>query len=206
MRIIDAFTEAWSCFPDNVFSLDAWRRYVARISPALTQLCLEDVKDYDFEQQVLPVLQAYATQQEKARHAHEAFVRHTQGIEARLSALGLPVEADLVLYLGMCCAAGWATELDGRPAVLLGLEKIVELDWQDDLSMQTLIFHELGHLWHFQHRTVPAFADASLWQLYTEGMAMYFEQRLVGDRHFFHQNKNDWFAWCEANRDSLFAE
>jgi uncharacterized protein YjaZ len=116
------------------------------------------------------------------------------------------VEATVVMYLGLCSGAGWATEMDGRPAVLLGLEKIVELDWCDDASMSALIDHELGHLWHFQHRTKPAFADKALWQLYTEGMAMFFEQQLKGDRHFFHQNKNGWLAWCEANRDALLEE
>ena len=72
--------------------------------------------------------------------------------------------------------------------------------------MAALIAHELGHLWHFQHRSTPAFGNAALWQLYTEGMAMFFEQQLAGDKHYFHQNKNGWFAWCEANRYALFAE
>lgn len=206
MRIIDCFEGAAACFPGGSFSLEAWKAYADGILPGLTALCLEDVAGYDFDRQVLPVLQAYAAQPEKAQRAHAAFLRHAGDLEERLATLGMPVEADIVLYLGLCCGAGWATELEGRPVVLLGLEKIVELDWCDDDAMAALIFHELGHLWHFQHRSALAFQNESLWQLYTEGMAMYFEQRVMGDQHYFHQNKNGWLAWCEANRDALFAE
>lgn len=45
-----------------------------------------------------------------------------------------------------------------------------------------LLYHELGHLWHFQRRTAPAWAEdpaaRALWQLYAEGMATYVQQRL----------------------------
>ena len=58
------------------------------------------------------------------------------------------VETDIILYLGLCNGAGWATSLDGRDAVLLGIEKIIELNWQDESAMQALIFHEIGHIWH----------------------------------------------------------
>lgn len=206
MRFVDAFAGAESCFPGGTFSLEAWKAYADGISPQLAALCLDDVKDYDFNAQITPVLADYTARRSDAHQAHEAFLRCAEALEQRLAALGFDVDATVVLYLGLCCAAGWATELDGSPAVLLGLEKIVELNWQDDASMETLIHHELGHLWHFQHRQSAAFADAALWQLYTEGMAMYFEQLLAGDARYFHQNKNGWLAWCEANRDALFAE
>lgn len=200
MRVIDSFDSVFSCFEDGIFSLEKWRAYAGSISPQLIDKCLADASDYDFTGQVLPVLNAFAAQPEKAMQAHDAFVRHMDALPE------MDVDATVVMYLGLCSGAGWATELDGRPAVLLGLEKIVELDWCDDASMAALIDHELGHLWHFQHRTAPEFPSAALWQLYTEGMAMYFEQRLAGDRLYFHQNKNGWLAWCEANRDALLDE
>ncbi|MBP3636129.1 MAG: hypothetical protein J6K13_01045 [Clostridia bacterium] len=200
MRIINAFHGTAACFPNGRFSLEAWRSYASAISPALVAMCQEDAAEYDFDAQVMPVLQAYAAQPDKAQQAHDAFVRHMAALPE------MDVDATVVLYLGLCNAAGWATELDGKPAVLLGLEKIVELDWCDEASMAALIDHELGHLWHFQHRSTPAFRNAALWQLYTEGMAMFFEQQLAGNEHYFHQNKNGWLAWCEANRDALFAE
>jgi len=207
MRIIDTFQAIPACYPAGVFSLDAWKRYADSISPSLTALCLKDVSSYDFDALCAPVLALYARSQGKAAQAHQAFTAHVQGLDARLlHALGVPVEATLVLYLGLCSGAGWATELDGRPAVLLGLEKIVELDWCDTTSMQALIDHELGHLWHFQHRTAGEFTSPALWQLYTEGMAMLVEQRLQGNSEYFHQNKDGWLAWCKANRKALLTE
>ena len=72
-----------------------------------------------------------------------------------------------------------------------------------------LLYHELGHLWHFQRRTAPAWAKdpaaRALWQLYTEGMATYVQQRLFGGRSFYSQDRDGWLAWCGANRARLFA-
>ena len=200
MQIIDSFPTMATCFPAGAFSLDAWRTYAAAISPELPDKCLADAGGYDFPTQVLPVLEAFATAPDKAAQAHHSFLRHIESLRE------IDVHATIVLYLGLCSGAGWATTLEGRPAVLLGLEKIVELDWCDDTAMAALINHELGHLWHAQHRSAPAFENQALWQLYTEGIAMYFEQRLAGDRQLFHQNKNGWLPWCEANRDALLAE
>lgn len=206
ITLIDAFSGALDCFEDGVFSLEAWKAYARRISPRLETLCLEDVQGYDFDGQIRPVLESFAAQPEKGNAAHQSFLQQTSTLQAQLNKLGLQVEADVMLYLGLCSGAGWATRLNGRHAVLLGLEKIVELNWHDSVSMRALIHHELGHLWHFQHRQSPGFDNAALWQLYTEGMAMHFEQLLANDRLFFHQNKNGWLAWCEANRDFLFTE
>ena len=90
------------------------------------------------------------------------------------------------------------------------IEKIMELDWCDEISMIGLVYHELGHLWHFQNRAVPTDiktpADGALWQLYTEGVAMYCEQLLCGDDRFYHQDKDGWLEWCEDNRSRLFGE
>ena len=57
--------------------------------------------------------------------------------------------------MGLCNGAGWATSLDGRDAVLLGIEKIIELNWQDESAMQALIFHEIGHIWHKTYGISP---------------------------------------------------
>lgn len=139
------------------------------------------------------------------RETVRAFHRAADGLERRLrSRFGRAPDADVVLYLGLCNGAGWATSVDGRPAVLLGLEKIVELGWYAGRDMDALILHELGHLWHFQFGTdLRALADppdALLWQLFSEGVAMVFEQDALGDPDFFHQDKNGWKRWCDSRR------
>ncbi len=209
IRIIDTFDKLPAFFPEGRFSMSAWNAYADSISPTLGQKCREDVVSYNFETEVLPVVEtalAFSRQMEKA---HASFCKVVDNLQSTVETrLHLSVEADIVLYLGLCSGAGWATELDGRPAVLLGLEKIVELDWTDENAMNGLILHELGHLIHFQTRKTPDFAKEApaLWHLYEEGMAMLFEQELLGKPDYFHQNKDGWLIWCEENRARLFVE
>lgn len=134
-----------------------------------------------------------------------AFLTPTKRCGARFE-IGL--DADILFYLGLCSGAGWATDLDGRPAVLLGAEKIVELNWTGKTAMCGLLYHELGHLWHSQCRKAPSFEEtaSALWQLYTEGVAMFFEQELAGGPDFFHQNRDGWLSWCRENEGKLFRE
>lgn len=51
--------------------------------------------------------------------------------------------------------------------------------------MYGLIYHELGHEYHNQYgvldRTLDSNRHQFLWQLFTEGIAMYFEQMLIDD-------------------------
>ena len=64
--------------------------------------------------------------------------------------------------------------------MLLGLEKIIELGWYGLGDMNALILHELGHLYHFQFgtdlRAPESTPDALLWQLFSEGVAMVFQE------------------------------
>ena len=36
-----------------------------------------------------------------------------------------------------------------------------------------------------------------VWQLFTEGIAMYFEQTLVGNYNYYHQDAGGWKEWCD---------
>lgn len=73
--------------------------------------------------------------------ANDSFVAVTDKLAENIGRLfENGVETDIILYLGLCNGAGWATSLDGRDAVLLGIEKIIELNWQDESAMQALIF------------------------------------------------------------------
>lgn len=210
MRVIDSFPQMGRAFERGEFSIAAWRRYVAEISPELPEKLEADAAEYDFAAAVLPVLQQFYEKSEQAALAHASFQKLVGGLSEKFcSVLGSAPEADVILCLGLCNGAGWATSLGGRPVVLLGIEKIVELGWCGEADMAALLYHELGHLWHFQRRTAPAWAEdpaaRALWQLYTEGMATYVQQRLFGGRSFYSQDRDGWLAWCGANRARLFA-
>ncbi|MDE7279712.1 MAG: hypothetical protein K2N26_08315, partial [Oscillospiraceae bacterium] len=157
------------------------------------------------------VLQAAYADKDKLDEAHNSFCKLANGLSDKVrKKLGCNLDVHIILYLGLCNGAGWATDIDGIPTVLLGIEKIAELSWTDEKSMSGLIYHELGHIWHYQVRTVHTETkspeEKALWQLYSEGIAMYVEQILYGDKNFYHQDNDGWLRWCTENRGRLFGE
>jgi len=210
MRIIDGFHGARGCFEDGRFCKARWDAYIDSLSP-MRKLLEADAASYVFEKDVLPVLERVPLEENRLSVLHNSFCKVTAGLEERIrSAVGFLPECDVILYLGLCNGAGWATAVEGRKVILLGIEKIVELGWTDERAMAGLIYHELGHLWHFALREAETYGDSpasrGLWQLYTEGVAMYFEQLLWGDSDFFHQDRNGWLGWCKNNQSRLFRE
>lgn len=211
MKIINTINEIGLCFENGEFSKNGWDTYMEKVYPAAKKLIEADSASYHFERDILPVVNMVCSNNDKLRQLKESFERITDRLEEKITdKLRTTIDADIVLYLGLCNGAGWATKVEKRSAVLLGIEKIIELDWTDEVSMIALIYHELGHLWHFQNRTVHTdiknITEGALWQLYSEGIAMYCEQLLCGDENFYHQDKNGWLTWCADNRKRLFGE
>ena len=147
-------------------------------------------------------------EKEKREEAIRSFHRVTDRLDERIfRRFGRTVDCDVVLFLGLCNGAGWVTPINRRTTVLLGIEKIMELDWCDEDAMTGLIVHELGHAYHAQYgKTQPEGGegpDAFLWQLFSEGIAMVFEQEIKGDPTYFHQDRDGWLAWCDANANLI---
>lgn len=209
MKTIDLSGDILSAYTGNQFDLEKWKNYMDRFLPGAKELCLADMREtidagYSWEKDYLPVLDAVAQDPEKLEKAVLSFRRVTEKLDERITErFGRSVDAELVLYLGLCNGAGWVTPVDGKPSVLLGIEKILELDWTDTNAMTGLIFHELGHVYQEQYgvlrRELAPLPDQLLWQLFTEGVAMVFEQEIAGGPECFHQYSADWKRWCDAN-------
>ena len=209
MRIIDTYEGILAL--DFPFDLSAWRGYAAGIAPKLPEKLEQDSAGYAFETQVRPVLDAALGGRDRLKIAHESFLTACAGLGERMrAALGSAPDADVVFYLGLCNGAGWATELAGRPAVLIGAEKLLELHWEAPEQMRALIWHELAHLWHFSQFVQPPVRktpkEKALWQMWSEGVATYAEQLLTGDSARYRQDRGEWLPWCRENRTRLFAE
>lgn len=209
MKIIDTYSEIFNCFEEGKFNISLWEKYVDSIFPNMSNKLKEDSKDYDFEKEILPVIQNLFKSKEKALMSQSAFIKATENLSNIASEkLGEDIDITIVLYLGLCNGAGWATEINGQKIILLGIEKIVELDWCSETALKGLIYHELGHIFHYEHRffkdELNNCKERSLFQLYTEGFAMYIEQLLCGDREFYHQNTNDWLDWCKNNQKRMY--
>ncbi len=210
MKIIDTFEGIERCYKNGKFQKSEWDKYMNEYLPFAKERIENVAEKYNYQKDVLPVLNNLIENRDKLVIAHNSFCELVDGIDERLrSTLDTELDVTVVFYLGLCCGAGWAVEnLKGKRYILLGVEKIVELNWQEKNLMAGLIYHELGHLWHFSKRDklMRKFKSEYLWQLYTEGMAMYAQELLVNDGKQYHQYSNEWLVWCNENEEDLYKE
>lgn len=211
MRIIDSYHDIISMFAHKKFSLSAWREYANSTSLSLASKVESDAGAYDMDMQVIPVIEYAMNNIQKLEETHESFLSATLQLEENfVRVLGTAVDVDIVLYLGLCNGAGWATSLDGKKTILLGVEKIIEMNWCDKETMASLIYHELGHIWHDVVGTLRLStengSEKSVWHLYQEGVAMYCEQLLCGNKAKYHSHDDTWVRWCENHKEALFTE
>lgn len=209
IRIIDTSAQIGELFDSGKFNIEKWERYINSIYPGCAPLFLDDVREYTasgkytFEQDFLPVIEAVYSS-EKLSELCRSFDMVTDGLHERITGqFGRALDIDVVLYLGLCNGAGWVTSIAGHDTIMLGIEKIIELNWHTLDAMRGLIYHELGHVYHMQHgifeQEISNNRELYIHQLFTEGIAMYFEQVLVGDTDYYHQDKNGWKAWCDEH-------
>ena len=213
MRIIDTSIGFQSVFDDGQFNLDNWGIYIDKWVPDAKELCLSDVKEcinagYSWEEDYLPVLNAVYTNNQKCDEAVRTFCEISGPLDEKITKIfGKSIDADIVLYIGLCNGAGWVTKIHEKTIVLLGIEKIIELDWCSKDDMAGLIVHELGHVYQAQYGSLyhkdDSMAEKFLWQLFTEGVARVFEQEIVGDVEYYHQDKNGWKEWCDQNYELI---
>ena len=207
IKIIDTYPQISSLFEGEIFQFQRWEAYINSIYEKCADVFISDMKEclgnsgYTYENDVLPILNAVYNHPALPA-LHTSFCKVTEELNRKVKeCFGHEADIDIVLYIGLCNGAGWVTNIGGRDAILLGIEKILELNWQDEDSMRGLIYHELGHAYHKQYGVFYQNSESSsrnfVWQLFTEGVAMYFEQVLVQDFSYYHQDKNGWLEWCE---------
>ena len=211
MKIIDTSNEIQQCYPNGIFDITCWKKYADSIAPNFSNKIKNDTADYDFEQDILPVLQSTINNAQKLTAAHNSFVSATADLADKMrEKLGTELDVTIVFYLGLCNGAGWATTLNKKPSILIGVEKVIELNWFDERNMQALIYHELGHIWHYGAKntteSLETINEKALWHVYSEGIAMYVEQLLCGNMNFYHQDNDGWLDWCNVNRKNLYQE
>jgi len=124
-------------------------------------------------------------------------------------ALGFQGPLTFIIYVGIGLGAGWATTYQGNRAVLFGLENIAEEGWDDAAVLNGLIGHEIGHLWHFDQRSVAGLpkGDGPWWQLYTEGLAQRCEFIIAGKESWHMAAQSEaWLRWCRRQKGWLARE
>ncbi len=218
MNIFNTLEHISDIYVDEDFNMLNWNSYIQNAYPNIEKIILNDfnqVKDIvSYENRIRPILNLVYKNNASRNKAITSFNIVTNNLNnIILSKFNKELDVDIILYLGLCNAAGWVTKINDRNVVLLGIEKIMELNWTDIDAMYGLIYHELGHVYQAQYGTLQRNfiqnCNHFLWQLFTEGIAMYFEQSLVGDFHYFHQDKDGWKNWCDDHiiqikKDFLF--
>jgi len=116
-----------------------------------------------------------------------------------------------VIYVGIGCGAGWATEYNEHYAVLLGLENIAELRWISEESLEGLLLHELSHIAHMVLRDLSPkefeeLEEDPLFLLYSEGFATRCEHLILGEEKWRIAPGEDWLKWCKENLSFLASE
>ncbi len=121
--------------------------------------------------------------------------------------LGFEEAVTILSYVGIGNGAGWATSWEKKPAVLLGLENIAELGWEQPDSIQKLLAHELGHLFMRSIRAnCVALSNEPLSVLYEEGFAQHSEHVTLGHETWGCASQPGWLDWCLANEGLLAAK
>jgi hypothetical protein len=217
LKIIDTYHQILALFDKGCFNLNRWKKYINSIYLDSEHLFLDEVKKdemnglYSFHDKCLPILNAVAAQSRLLDQAHHSFLAITRDLECKIfTNFGRRLDIDIVFYLGLCNGAGWVTSLKDRTVMFLGIEKIIELNWCSIDAMSGLIFHELGHVYQDAFGVLERHFDSNnqtyLWQLFTEGIAMVFEQKLIGDSEFYHQYDIEWKRWCDQHIDQIKAD
>ncbi len=216
IKIMDTLSQIETLFDNGHFNLGLWEEYINSIYDKCADIFKNDLEEcldsnnYVFENDILPIINAVHGHS-SLEVLHTSFQKVTRGLNERIiDCFEHELDIDIVLYIGLCNAAGWVTNINGRDVILLGIEKILELNWHDEDSMYGLIYHELGHVYHKQYGAFKQKSDDSsrnfVWQLFAEGIAMYFEQVLVNDFNYYHQNKNGWLNWCDDHFRLILAD
>ena len=216
IKIIDTFSQIDSLFDNGTFNLETWKEYINSIYDKVSNIFEEDLKEYldsgnyVYENDFFPIINAVHGHP-ALETLHTSFTNVTHDLNEKvIDCFGHELDIDIVLYIGLCNAAGWVTNISGRDVILLGVEKILDLNWYDEDSMYGLIYHELGHVYHKQYGIFDQHSDNSsrefIWQLFTEGIAMYFEQILINDFNYYHQNRNGWLNWCDNHFQQILTD
>lgn len=113
----------------------------------------------------------------------------------------------IIIYHGLGNAAGWVTTYMGKPAIYLGVEKIVELGWNNRKKLEDLVSHEYGHLVHLEVREdsldpYDDFKKKMIFRMYTEGVATYCEGIINGRQ----VSSPKWYADAHSKEQLLKKE
>ena len=106
MRIINTFDKIPGCFKNSAFELDAWRKHTpARFRRSLAKKCERDSREYDFNNDVLPVVNNVLLNRDAAITANDSFVAVTDKLASNIERLFETASRRILFSIWGCATA-----------------------------------------------------------------------------------------------------
>ena len=212
----DDFLSYWgvACSKTLTQQIELWQTSYMIRYPELLEKQVQDYKNYGLDwreiakDKVFPKMPDYLQLMQEAR---ENLLKVCGAVYERASqVLGLDFDVTFVIYVGIGCGAGWATQYNNGPACLFGLEKIAELKWYRKESLRGLTAHELGHLVHMGWRNEwDSFTRNQrnpLFLLYSEGFAERCEHLILEVKTWREAPDKNWLLWSRQHKAWIAGE
>nr|WP_147662998.1 hypothetical protein [Candidatus Prometheoarchaeum syntrophicum]QEE16115.1 hypothetical protein DSAG12_01944 [Candidatus Prometheoarchaeum syntrophicum] len=209
----DDFEEIWSLMEnaDIENQIEIWKTLYMEKWPYILKMQIEsyqnDGEDWKkiAKEHVFPKLKESVQYMKPVRNELKKAIKFVAPRALQKFQLDFPL--NFVIYVGIGVGAGWATEFREKPAVLYGLENIIECGWKTFESLAPLSAHEIGHLIHFhwrKDRNLPIENHSPFWQLYEEGFAMRCEHKIMEEESWHQQmGQENWVLWCKSHLSYL---
>lgn len=197
---------------DELISI--WEKYMSRF-PDLFKLQVESYGESGADWREIAKEVVFTKLTDNLLFIEEAWLNLREAIPRAYAKFtgywGTSLEVIFVVYVGIGCGAGWATEYQGRYAVLLGLESIAELRWHEMDDLEGLISHELAHIAHMLARGLrpkefEKLEEDPLFLLYSEGFAMRCEHIVLGCEKWRVATDEKWLEQCKKQVSKLSSE
>lgn len=189
---------------------DVWYKFMEK-HEYVRRLCIDDYKKQGFDWSKVAFDRVFNYDKDfvnKMNSTSKMLERIVISMQGRLNEFFKLTRQDtiIIIYHGLGNAAGWVTAFMGRPAIYLGIEKIVELGWDNQNKLEDLVSHEYGHLVHMEVRGPLApyfdFKRKMIYRMYTEGVATYCESIFNGRE----KSTPTWYSECLQLESELKSE
>ena len=131
------------------FEIKTWGQYADSILSGLSKKCIDDSSSYCVDREIRPIVIQALNSNGRLYALEKQFAQIQTELNQSIHLLfNSDPDVLIILYLGLCNGAGWATRIGEQRVILLGVEKILELNWDTETRLKGLIYHELGHVWH----------------------------------------------------------
>ncbi|QEE16115.2 hypothetical protein DSAG12_01944 [Promethearchaeum syntrophicum] len=209
----DDFEEIWSLMEnaDIENQIEIWKTLYMEKWPYILKMQIESYQNDGGDwkkiakEHVFPKLKESVQYMKQVRNELKKAIKFVAPRALQKFQLDFPL--NFVIYVGIGVGAGWATEFREKPAVLYGLENIIECGWKTFESLAPLSAHEIGHLIHFhwrKDRNLPIENHSPFWQLYEEGFAMRCEHKIMEEESWHQQmGQENWVLWCKSHLSYL---